>query len=135
MSTIVQKITDKLEQHPFLSQLEEEHIVAWADELGEFLVQQNLTKTQIRKFLDAVIRVKNFRGDTDYRAQAMLMKPKLAYAVGRTKDERKGINPVEPLMKVLSPCIDRIHDQNDFERLAQFVEAIVAYHKYYGGKD
>ncbi len=146
---IVQEIVNKIKQYDNLHSVKAEDTVNGADKLGEVLAQRpgedkenQLTKTQIRKFLDAVIRIKNLHKDNvDYRAQAMLIKPKLAYIVGKTKKSKriKGetiiINPVGPLMEVLEPCINRIYNKEDFERFADFVEAIVAYHKYYGGKD
>ena len=57
-----------------------------------------------------------------------MLKPKLAYAAGR-QDE------VKPLMTVLDPCMDRVRSRDDFDRFAKFVESIVAYHKYHGGRD
>lgn len=135
---IVQEITATITQKPNMSALQAEEIVGWAEKLGEYLVDQGLTKSQIRKFLDAVIRINNLHQEKiDYRAHAMLMKPKLVYAVGKAKKIIKGeeIDPVGPLMHVLSPCIDKIYTKEDFDRFAQFVEAIVAYHKFYGGKD
>ncbi len=62
----------------------------------------------------------------------ILIKPKLAYAKGR--------NPVvEPFQSLIFEVIDLVYNSKNKEKayinFFEFVEAIVAYHKYYGGKD
>jgi CRISPR-associated protein Csm2 len=102
--------------------------------MGDFLANRIRLKTsQIRKFLDAVnaIKSKSAQQTTDdafFRSECMLLKPKLAYAAGR-QDE------VKPLMSVLVPCIDRVHGRADFSNFYRFVEAIMAYHRFHGGRD
>jgi len=114
-----------------------EEMVSIANEFGKHLKDKGLTTSQIRKFLDAVITLKGSSSigkDFDYRTETMMIKPKLAYAVG--KDRNKGDrNAVKPLMEIMEPCIDRIYAKEDFVQFAKFVEAIVAYHKYHGGRD
>jgi CRISPR-associated protein Csm2 len=56
----------------------------------------------------------------------MLM-PKLAYAVDRQQ-------AAKPLQQVIDAAIDRVHSMDDFDRLVQFVESIIAYHKAAGGE-
>lgn len=145
METIAQKIAKEIQTYPSMAAISAESIVKWAKELGEFLAKRpnednenQLTKTQIRKFLDAVIRIKNLhKQNIDYKTEVYLMKPKLAYAVAKAKKYKQGkeIDPVGPLLLVLDPCIEKIENETDFKKFADFVEAIVAYHKYYGGKD
>lgn len=109
-----------------------EDLVKWAAEMGGSLANR-LRTSQIRKFLDAVneIRSKGVQkpdNDPFFRSQCMLLKPKLAYAAGRQ-------DAVKPLMAVLTPCIDKVRNKADFTRFYRFVEAIVAYHRYHGGRD
>jgi CRISPR-associated protein Csm2 len=112
-----------------------EKLVKWAAEMGDFLANHIRLKTsQIRKFLDAVneIRSKGVQkpeNDSFFRSQCMLLKPKLAYAAGRQPDT------VKPLMVVLEPCIDKVHNKADFTRFYRFMEAIIAYHRYHGVSD
>jgi CRISPR-associated protein Csm2 len=72
--------------------------------------------------------VQQVTDDDFFRSACMLLKPKLAYAAGR-QDE------VKPLMAVLVPCIDRVHTKDDFSHFYRFVEAIIAYHRFHGGRD
>ncbi|MDF5722100.1 MAG: type III-A CRISPR-associated protein Csm2 [Rhizonema sp. PD37] len=57
----------------------------------------------------------------------VLLKPKLAYAAARQK-------AAKPLGDVMSAAIDKVYSKEDFERLVQFIESIIAYHKAEGGR-
>ena len=105
-------------------------LVKHAEELGPALRQQRLETNQIRKFLDAINQLKAKLITSSFsaiEADIILLKPKLAYAATRQ-------NAVEPLKRVMTAAIDKTHDENDFERLVQLIESIIAYHKAAGGK-
>ncbi|MBI2848717.1 MAG: type III-A CRISPR-associated protein Csm2 [Chloroflexi bacterium] len=134
---VPEEITRIIKEISSLSSMERfdaERLVAAADRLGDFLANQIRLKTnQIRKFLDAVTKISSERfdredGDDYVRQEAILLRPKLAYSAGR-------IQEVKPLMTVLDPCLSRIKSAKDFDRFHRFVEAIIAYHRYYGGKE
>lgn len=55
-------------------------------------------------------------------ADVVLLKPKLAYAAARQK-------AAIPFKKVMVVAIDKVYSTKDFERLVQFIESIIAYHK------
>jgi CRISPR type III-A-associated protein Csm2 len=66
----------------------------------------------------------------------ILLDPKIAYAVGRAKkDARQGETvKIEDFYKQITPLIGKIgEDQAKFKRFVQVCEAIVAYHKQFGG--
>jgi CRISPR-associated protein Csm2 len=114
-------------------------LVEQAEGLGSYLVQQGLKTNQIRKFLDAVNRLKvELAQDKEekfstIKDEVFLLKPKLAYAAARQQDRRG--SPVKPLSDVISAAIDKVEDSPDFYRLVQLIESIIAYHKAAGGKD
>ena len=114
-------------------------LVTEAKLLGEYLKEQGLKTNQIRKFLDAVKRLKvKLAQDKEesfslIEDELFLLKPKLAYAAVRQQD--RGSNPVKPLSDVISEAIDKVKDSPDFYRLVQLIESIIAYHKAAGGKD
>jgi len=57
------------------------------------------------------------------------LRPKLAYLAGR---EHK----LKPLMEVLDPAIKAgAQSKENFQKLVYLIESIVAYHRFYGGKD
>ena len=103
-----------------------------------------ITKSQIRKFLAAVNALTN-KVDV-YRAQhveAAALSPELASAVKYLKVQlayQAGREPkkVQPFVETarLKERIDAIGtDLRAYEDFAHYVEALVAYHKFYGGED
>jgi CRISPR-associated protein Csm2 len=122
-------------------------LVNHAQEFGPYLKHQRLETNQIRKFLDAVNQLKakfaQDEGDEIEKAESkedknklrfakiedeiVLLKPKLAYAAARQK-------AAKPMSQVMSVAIDKVHSAEDFERLVQLIESIIAYHKAEGGK-
>jgi CRISPR-associated protein Csm2 len=60
----------------------------------------------------------------------VLLKPKIAYAA-----RRDGSTAARELKDILTTAIDAVGDNKDyFQRFADFFEAILAYHKAYGGR-
>ena len=128
-------------------------LVEHAQEFGPYLKNQRLETNQIRKFLDAInhlkARLTQDEGENEtikqveddekkeelrkklkfekIEADVVLLKPKLAYAAARQ-------NAVKSLSKVMSAAIDKVHSQEDFDRLVQLIESIIAYHKAEDGK-
>lgn len=136
-----QKILQTLRQleNGLLRNYEIRTLVKEAEDLGSHLKQQGLKTNQIRKFLDAVNRLKvELAQDKEQRFSVIkdsviLLKPKLAYAAARQQDSRR-FNPVKPLSDVISVAIDKVDDSPDFNRLVQLIESIIAYHKAAGGE-
>lgn len=118
-------LTEGLQKYPI------RELVKHAEEFGPYLKQQRLETNQVRKFLDAVNRLKADLSETGEFAkietEVVLLKPKLAYAAARQK-------AAKPLGDVMSVAIDKVHSKEDFERLVQLIESIIAYHKAEGGK-
>jgi CRISPR-associated protein Csm2 len=130
--TVADEIKEKIEakKDTLSKSLTADELVEYAEKMGKYLRAMYLKTSQIRKILDAVNKIK---ATTDYqkfnREELVLLKPKLAYAAGKQEQQ------VKPLMNVLLPCIDKVKTYPDFKKFAQFLEAIIAYHKYYGGKE
>lgn len=115
-------------------------LVEEAKTLGHELVQKKLGTSQIRALFGEVRQIQaqwNMGGDNaaNARRRLILLKPKMAY---RAKRERS--KAVQQLVDVLDPAIDfviaeRDHDRQreNFGRFVEFFEAILAYHKAYGG--
>lgn len=105
---------------------------------GEWKI--DLTTSQIRKFLSSVNKIDNrMLTEKDVLSPDIIneikyLKIMLAYQTGRAGKLGKGTNPLEPLYEDLIPKIDAIADsKKKFIEFARYVEAIVAYHKFYGG--
>lgn len=115
-------------------------LVKEADALGKDLKGLNLTTSQIRALFGEVRQIQGqwYMG-AESRQKALrkliLLKPKMAYRARRERG--KG---VEELVGVLDPAIDLVTAEIDttkqdhnFQRFVEFFEAILAYHKAYGG--
>lgn len=109
--------------------------VSWASDFGKKLAKNKvgsnglemketrLTTSQLRKFFGEVKRQQALGfNSTDF----VLLKPKLAYAVGRTK---KSDSCMHDLYKILSVAIDEVKDEKHFKNFIKIFESIVAYHK------
>lgn len=111
-----------------------------------------VTTSQIRKFLTAVNRVNgkidqfkngnkssaSGRIPEDIQMEIKFLKVKLAYQIGRADSGRNRANPVKEFADKsgLIGEIDKIGDSLErYENFARYVEALVAFHKFYGGKD
>jgi CRISPR-associated protein Csm2 len=113
--------------------------VEQARALGESLARQ-LTTSQIRNIFGTVRRIEmnwpeEARNDAEQQRAAraqrelLLLKPKMAYQAKRERGRG-----VAMLTDVLSDAIDLVGDERqNFQHFVDFFEAILAYHKAYGG--
>lgn len=82
-----------------------------------------LTTNQLRKFFGEVKRQQmSGYNQTDF----VLLKPKLAYAVGRAKQKD---SKIKDFYLVISDAIDKVKNEQHFKNFIKIFEAIVAYHK------
>lgn len=141
--SIAQEITEAIKTLQNFQDYNIRALVEHAAKFGPYLKQRRLETNQIRKFLDAVNRLKarlnqnttaeriSNQNDenlfAEIEADIVLLKPKLAYAAARQ-------DAAKPLSEVMSVAIDKVHNLKDFERLVQFIESIIAYHKAEGGR-
>ncbi len=114
-----------------------------AQEVMKNLFRQ-VTTSQIRRFLTAVNtvsgKVEQYQNETgkseklspDLAAQVKFLKVKLAYQVGRGGGSIKDFVEETDLMAAIGSIGS---DAKKYEEFARYVEALVAFHKFYGGKD
>jgi CRISPR-associated protein Csm2 len=105
----------------------------YASELGALFKEppdrknKPLSSSQIRTILDELQRM-----DNNQIQSINLLRPKIAYAAGRHGGR------VKELQQVLEESIKFVLQGNTpehFVRFKYFVEAIVAYHRFHGGKE
>jgi CRISPR-associated protein Csm2 len=111
-----------------------EDAITFTEFYGRHLKYSNLTTTQIRNVFGEVKRMEMSR-QFSYN-DFLLLKPRLAYA-----SERKGTTGSKDFRKVIEKAIDAViagkdeaEKQKRFENFAAFFEAILAYHRSFGGK-
>lgn len=117
-----------------------EAMVRYADDLGRNLKNAGLTTSQIRALFGEVRQIQaqwsmGGKPRQDAERRMVLLKPKMAY---RSRRERG--KAVADLVAVLDPALDEVIKEKDsdrksdnFKRFVEFFEAILAYHKAYGG--
>ncbi len=117
-----------------------ETLVKWADTLGRDLKNAGLTTSQIRALFGEVRQIQaqwsmGQESRQKARRRLVLLKPKMAY---RARKERG--KAVQDLVDALRPALDEVISEKDaakqdghFHRFVEFFEAILAYHKAYGG--
>lgn len=111
--------------------------VQFAKRFGDYLAEKEenaepLTTSQLRKFFGEVKRQQMMGYDN---TEFVMLKPKLAYAVGRAKQNGKKFKSqkIEDFYLVLADAIDKVEGSLDkpkaFKNFITAFEAIVAYHK------
>ncbi|MDI9547817.1 MAG: type III-A CRISPR-associated protein Csm2 [Chloroflexota bacterium] len=117
-----------------------ETLVRVADQVGRQLKDSGLTTSQIRALFGEVRQIEaQWSMGNESRKTAgrrlILLKPKMAYRARRASGRA-----VEELVSVLDPALDQVIQTRDpsaqdhnFKRFVEFFEAILAYHKAYGG--
>ncbi len=116
-----------------------EILVRNADRIGEELKKQGLSTNQIRALFGEVRQIQAQWSipaqHTQARRRMVLLKPKMAY---RARKERG--KAVQDLVSVLDPALEFVIQEKDpdiqgerFQRFVEFFEAILAYHRGYGG--
>ncbi|MEI8209151.1 MAG: type III-A CRISPR-associated protein Csm2 [Methylococcales bacterium] len=109
-------------------------MVEYADNLAG-QIYRDVSSSQIRNAYGTVkkLEMQSVFDNKAYR-ELLLLKPKLAYARGRTDAKKK--DNFKKLEDALSAAIDAVDvkEPETFKRFCNFFEAILAYHKAHGGK-
>jgi len=110
--------------------LDTQRLVACSYALGEILAKRaGLKVGSLRKFYQSLISIKGEKEDEEVRDKVLSLKPYLSYETARKRRE------VTPLFEVLNPLLERVYNKKDYFKLCQFLEAVIAYHKFHGGHD
>lgn len=110
-------------------------LVGRAQNIGNELSRRNMTTSQIRNFLDQVNRIwaETRAGNFD-DSEVILLKPQLAYSAGRESNREKQ-EVLKTFAGLFSAAVDRVHNREDFEKFKDLTQAVVAYHRFYGGSN
>jgi CRISPR-associated protein Csm2 len=113
--------------------------VSQARTTGENLATEKVTTSQIRNFFGEIKKIEAMGiKDSKGRGRLYMVAPKLAYTIGRLKSKNKKAEAtaLNDLLKDITSSIEVIDQDNtgaSFKHLVNYMEAIVAYHKYNGG--
>lgn len=106
------------------------NLVDFAEKVGEFMANNGLTNSKIRNVYGEIKRIQMGEFERE-KSSFYLLKPKVAYALGR--DEKN--EGLKLFKKIFDKCFEYVTDQESYLNFCNLMEAILAYHKAYGGKD
>lgn len=128
-----------------ISDFKVENIPVYCDEKGKLFKTKGMTTSQIRNIFSHIssIRTQYKKLNPDFdniKRQIVLLKPMIAYAKGRQKDEEltEFHTEMNKLIKSTLESFDsetRIKNKSlALDNFFAIVEGFIAYHKFYGGK-
>ncbi|HAJ98959.1 MAG TPA: type III-A CRISPR-associated protein Csm2 [Bacteroidales bacterium] len=109
--------------------------VEFADKFGMQIKIGGLTTSQIRNFFGEMRRIQ-MKGFENQKPSFFLLKPKLAYAVKR--HDNKGMRNFYELFDEVYRLIDVenvVEGEKNYKNMMEIMEAVLAYHKFHGGRE
>jgi CRISPR-associated protein Csm2 len=107
-----------------------EEMVSFAEDCGKKLVAGNLTNSKIRSIYGEIKRIQGAKDFEKSKTSFYLLKPKVAYAQGR---EPKN-NGLILFKEIFDGAFKLVTDDKTYENFCNLMEAILAYHRAFGGK-
>lgn len=109
--------------------------VEFAHEFGKQIAETGLTTSQIRNIFGEMRRIQ-MKGYISEKTDFILLKPKMAYTAKR--NDKKGLYDFFYLFEIGYDCVNTNNDpqgKQQFENLMNLLEAVLAYHKFHGGRE
>ncbi|HOV83958.1 MAG TPA: type III-A CRISPR-associated protein Csm2 [Paludibacteraceae bacterium] len=114
----------------WITQGTDKTMVDFTEEAGKYMAKQKLTKSKIRSIYGEIKRIQ-VNGFEKEKSSFYLLRPKMAYALGRDSGN-KGLKLFKLIFDYTS---NLVKDANQYENFCNLFEAILAYHKAFGGKE
>jgi len=86
--------------------------------------KEDISSSQLRNVFSRVRKMKEPK-------ELYLLRPKLAYIYGRPNSK----DGMKKLIIILDELIPKVDNKDKLEKFKSFFEAIIAYHKFYGGSN
>ena len=101
----------------------------FANKAAKVMAMPNqLTNSQIRNVYGEIKRIQ-MNGFEQSKASFYLLSPKVAYTYGRNKNDG-----LELFKKIFDEAVKHVGDDRTYQNFCALMEAILAYHKFHGGK-
>lgn len=91
--------------------------------------KEKITTSQLRNIFSTI---KSLEYSEKNKTKINLLRVKFAYISGRS--DKREMNEMKNLCEFLDKLILQIKDEKSWKEFKDFFEAIIAYHKFYGGK-
>ncbi len=126
----IQELLEKNFKEEWIKNGTDSEMIKYAEDTGKFMADNKLTNSKIRSIYGEVKRIQMAEFENE-KASFLLLRPKVAYALGRD-NSNKGL---QLFKSVFDKASKDVIDQKTFDNFCNLFEAILAYHKAYGGKD
>lgn len=100
------------------------YLPEYAEKMGKFMAKNGLTNSKIRSVFGEIRRIQ-MSGFENEKASFYLLRPKMAYALGRDRN----IAGLHLFKMILDKAAVQVNDQKTFDNFCNLMEAILAYHK------
>lgn len=114
----------------WIEKVADSDMVRYSENAGEFMAKNGLTNSKIRSIYGEIKRIQMGKYEEE-KAAFLLLRPKVAYAHGRDSNNI-GLTLFK---RIFDDAANYVTDQKSFNNFCNFFEAILAYHKAFGGKD
>ncbi len=88
---------------------------------------KDITTHQLRNIFQEIKKAKD-------PASLKLIRPNLAYIAGRLEGKAENAKNAKSFVAFIDSLIKEVKDESQLENFKDFMEAVVAYHKFYGNK-
>ncbi|MCI2109284.1 MAG: type III-A CRISPR-associated protein Csm2 [Bacteroidales bacterium] len=106
-------------------------MIVFAKSAGKNLADAKLTSSKLRNIYGEIKRIQIGGYEKEKRA-FLLLQPKVAYTVGR--EDQKNRKGVGIFQNIFDRASNYVSDANTYNNFCNLMEAIVAYHKFFGDK-
>ncbi|MFA5622210.1 MAG: type III-A CRISPR-associated protein Csm2 [Thermovirgaceae bacterium] len=133
--TSIQGYIQRIKSLPSLQELTAEKLVEMTRSLGKRFAEKKVPASQIYKFHEHIIRLAtNVSAGRVEPSEAKILSYHLSYAAARITnvDQR---NAMKELASFFDAALEKTGTAGDIVRLRQISEAVVAYHKFFGGRN
>lgn len=113
----------------WISEKVDRDMIVFTEKAGQMMKSNNLSTSQIRNVYGEIKRIQ-VAGYEKEKTSFYLLKPKMAYALGRD-DKNLGLKLFK---KIFDKCFDYVKDEKTYKNFCNLIEALIAYHKSFGGK-
>lgn len=108
-----------------ISELDYDQFIENVKEYAKYMKDNGFSTSMIRKVYSKIMKT-----DSDNIKEIKMLRPQFAYIYGRNQDKRA----VRDFMDMLDKAVKDIKSEEEIRSLKEFMEAIVAYLKYYGDR-
>ena len=107
--------------------LEDDSMIEFTKKWGKKLAQRKMSTSQLRNIYEEITRIKTAKELN--LTSVYLLRAKVSYAVGRSdKTKRKAM---ELFQRIFLLAHTHVNNQKTFNNFCNYMEALVAYHKYF----